>query len=269
MPAEIRIARETVELSVFGHYLRTGQRLDVDECLAFFERKYNHNHDERGRFATGSGATGGASNESVVRTLSSNYGTGHADIRSVPRPRSGSTPSRLPTRKEIIASGTGRGQISIRDNPHANASAPIHEVHEFEQVTRNDSFIRRSAQRHGVDPDLVRAIAYVESTHGYYDAFLSPFDANKSILPMNVNTAYWGNAWGSRESLRDPAKNIEAGTRILRSIQLAMPSASVAKIATIYNDSNAVMVNSYGARVQAVYRAKLWQQKVQPIPTLK
>ena len=142
-------------------------------------------------------------------------------------------------------------------------------MHVFEQVTRNDASIRRSAQRHGVDPDLVRAIAYVETTHGQYDAILRPFDANNSILPMNINTAYWGSAWGNRETLKNPAANIDAGTRMLRSIQLAMPGASVAKIATIYNDSNAVMVNSYGARVQAVYRAKLWQRRFEKIPTLK
>jgi hypothetical protein len=56
---------------------------------------------------------------------------------------------------------------------------------------------------------------------------------------------------------------------MIRSIKLAMPGASIAKIATIYNDSNAVMVNSYGARVQAVYRAKLWREKMVKIPTLK
>ena len=56
---------------------------------------------------------------------------------------------------------------------------------------------------------------------------------------------------------------------MLRSIQLAMPGASIAKIATIYNHSDAVMVNSYGARVQAVYRTKPWQRDIREIPTLK
>ncbi len=56
---------------------------------------------------------------------------------------------------------------------------------------------------------------------------------------------------------------------MIRSIKLAMPGASIAKIATVYNDSNAVMVNSYGARVQEVYRAKLWRPSEPRIPTLK
>ncbi len=273
---------KSAESMLFAHYLRTGERLHGEAAERFVELKYNHRHlKPNGQFASAGegiyyGAGGGSESNGGFRNGDGRTGR-TSRVPSVQaeqikpttvQPRPATTP-RPPTRKEIIASGTGRIRIQVRDNPRADASAPLHEVHVFEQVTQNDAFIRSSALRHGVDPDLVRAIVYVESTHGQYDIILRPFDANSSSLPMNINTAYWGSTWGSRESLKNPAASIDAGTRMLRSIQMAMPGASIAKIATIYNDSNAVMVNSYGARVQAVYRAKLWQPRVEKIPTLK
>ena len=266
------------EVSLVSHPMQHAARVHQVERAE--ERKFNQrHHEENGRFArVGEGRQYGEDSETHGGFRNGDGTMGRT--RRVPSvqpertqpnkvPPKPPTAPRSPTRKEIIATGAGRVQIQIRDNPRADASAPLHEVHIFEQVTQNDAFIRRSAQRHSVDPDLVRAIAYVETTHGYYDIILRPFDANTSSLPMNINTAYWGSMWGSRESLKNPATSIDAGTRMLRSIQMAMPGASIAKIATIYNDSNAVMVNSYGARVQAVYRAKIWQPRVEKIPTLK
>lgn len=49
---------KSLENLAFVHWLRTGQSLSVDEMQALHERKYNHNHDELGRFASsGGGAT--------------------------------------------------------------------------------------------------------------------------------------------------------------------------------------------------------------------
>jgi len=82
---------------------------------------------------------------------------------------------------------------------------------------------------------------------------------NRSILPMNINTDYWKDTWRSRESLKDPEKNIDAGARMLKSISTAMPHASVAAKATVYNNSDAKQVSDYGARVQKIYEEKPWQ----------
>ncbi len=174
---------KSAESLLFSHYLRTGERLYGEAASQFFERKFNQRHyRENGQFArVGEGAVygGGQEGEAGGGTRNSEGNAGQArqaqsnpvartkPVKSPPKPK---TAPRLPTRKEIIASGAGRVKIQIRDNPRANASAPLHENHVFEQVAENDKNIRNSASRHGVDPDLIRAIIYVESTHGYYDA---------------------------------------------------------------------------------------------------
>jgi len=271
----LRSAPAVRRMSAFEFWLRTGRHIDAPYLLVDIETKFNHRHyTDSGQFARagegqmygpgggqqplaphgGNGVearSGIARSQNQTPSPAANQGKKPPQKPGVPR-------IRVPTRKEIIAYGKGRMKIQIRDNPAAVASAPPYELHRYQQVTRNDGFIRASAGRQGVDPDLIRAIVYVESTHGYYDAILSPFDANSSILPMNINTAFWGNTWGTRDDLKNPAKNIEAGARMLKSIRMAMPGASISKIATIYNDSGARMVNSYGARVQAVYRTKPW-----------
>jgi hypothetical protein len=38
-------------------------------------------------------------------------------------------------------------------------------------------------------------------------------DKNKSILPMNINTDYWGGTFGDRATLKKPDENIKAGPR--------------------------------------------------------
>lgn len=171
---------KSAESVLFSHYLRTGERLYGEAAERFLERKFNQRHYvENGLFAragegqmygNGSESGGGFRNGDGAMGRTRRVPPVHAEqtkpAKVPPKPQ---TPPSLPTRKEIIASSADRVRIQIRDNPGADASAPLYEVRDFEQVTRNDTFIQRSAQRHGVDPDLVRAIAYVESTHGYYE----------------------------------------------------------------------------------------------------
>ena len=118
------------------------------------------------------------------------------------------------------------------------------------------------AKEKGVDPNVVKAIMYMETTHGYYDAILELFNKNKSILPMNINVDYWGSTFGSREELKNPEKNIEAGVEIVDRIKKLLPAnASVEEIATLYNNINAKKVSEYGARVKAIYDEKPWVVK--------
>ena len=118
------------------------------------------------------------------------------------------------------------------------------------------------AKEKGVDANLVKAIMYMETTHVYYDAILELFNKNKSILPMNINVDYWGSTFGSREELKNPEKNIEAGVEIVDRIKKLLPAnASVEEIATLYNNINAKKVSEYGARVKAIYDEKPWVVK--------
>lgn len=101
---------------------------------------------------------------------------------------------------------------------------------------------------------------YMEQTHGYYDLLLQPFDKNRTILPMNVHDKLWGEFAGTRQQLLNPAHNIDAGAKILASIQanLAPQDRTVDKISTLYNKLSATHVTDYGARVNAIYVNKPW-----------
>jgi len=168
------------------------------------------------------------------------------------------------TRKAILLGGGKEGRIEIADNPTASASIPAVELPIFSEVDRNEKNITDMSKKYKVDANLIRAIIYMESTHGWYDAPLTVLHINKSIRPMNVNTVYWGDAWGSRESLQDPRSNIEGGTRLLKAILTAMPGADIAKIATIFNNTDARKVSDYGARVKEIYNSKAWLRRPPP-----
>jgi hypothetical protein len=133
-------------------------------------------------------------------------------------------------------------------------------------VNRLGGAIQTAAAETGVDADLIRAVMYVETTHGWYDAPLALFDMDSSIRPMNVNPAVWSQLGYSRADLRDPTTNVMAGARVLQSIISDMPAgASIAQIATRYNAGpSAAMVNNYGARVARVYHTKAWNPRLSP-----
>ncbi len=242
---------KSAEMLAFEVFMRTGRRLSPAVIQALIERKFNPNHDpHNGQFTYGLGHGAATALPTSSRDKTgSGLGQRHAPKPDLPKELS---------RRDIITSGGTGHRIEIRDNPAARSSAPLNELPGKQKVTLYDNLILDAAKTHDVDPDLIRSIVYIETTHGYYDGYFAIFDKNKSILPMNINTDFWGNTWGTRANLKDPGKNIQAGTRMLKAIRDAMPGSSVAKIATVYNDSNARMVNSYGARVAEIYRSKPW-----------
>ena len=140
-------------------------------------------------------------------------------------------------------------------------------------VSRFPAEIAAAAKATGVDANLIRAIMYMETTHGYYDKLLDnsattwfdgkglkpKFIENKSILPMNMNVDFWGNTFGSRADMHDPMKNIMAGATLLKRIKACMSSsADIARIATIYNNLGAQKISDYGARVRFIYHKRSW-----------
>ncbi|MDO6581317.1 RHS repeat-associated core domain-containing protein [Photobacterium sp. 2_MG-2023] len=156
------------------------------------------------------------------------------------------------SRKQCVLNGGGCN-FGVAENPNADGSMPWYEIGSLSPVDDYALTIQMSANAFGIDPKLISSIMFMETTHGYYDVILSPFGMNKSILPMNINIDYWGDAFGSRGFLSNPHHNIWAGAKMLSSIIENMPNASVAQIATVYNNVNATKVSDYGARVSAIY----------------
>ncbi|HNU09037.1 MAG TPA: hypothetical protein PKO33_14815, partial [Pyrinomonadaceae bacterium] len=156
------------------------------------------------------------------------------------------------TRKECIQNGeTCPGLFMVSGNSSASGDAPWYEASSQSMVDTYSGYIDIAAFESKVDARLIRAIMYMETTHGYYDAPLSLIGKNKSILPMNINVEYWGNTFGTREDMQDALKNVRAGAEMLRRIIQNLPTDSpIEKIATLYNNINATTVNNYGKRVK-------------------
>jgi hypothetical protein len=164
------------------------------------------------------------------------------------------------SRKRCIEQGLVTCAFTVAENPAANPEAPIYELPLFSGVAKHSADIDRAALEVGVDARLIRAILYVETTHGYYDAPLALLGANKSIRPMNVNVDYWGATFGDRKELSEPANNIRAGALMLKRIKANLPAdARVRHVATLYNDIDADRVSDYGARVEKVYETRPWE----------
>ncbi|MDY0872257.1 lysozyme family protein [Dongia rigui] len=161
----------------------------------------------------------------------------------------------------------GGCRFEVKDNPDADGDMPFYEASHSPEIAKYDAMIEAAGEEFQVDPDLIRAIMYMETTHGYYDK-LRPWigGENKSILPMNVNVAYWGDFVGDRDGLADPMTNIRAGARMLRAIMNNLPkNAPVSHIASLYNSHRAESVSNYGARVARIFDEKMWRKKNAPL----
>lgn len=157
--------------------------------------------------------------------------------------------------------GNAAGLFDIADNPDADARTPWYSFHRdgYNGVNRHDSRIRREAERRGVDPDLVRAIMYVEYANGYsYGGPAQLVGQADSLYPMNIRPKLWKDLAGKDADFNDSDVNVRAGVSLLRRIADRLTDPSVAKIATLYNSLAKDQVTDYGAQVERAYRDKLW-----------
>ena len=156
----------------------------------------------------------------------------------------------------------GEGKIYVQENKSAKGKAPLHAFPSVgrSQIAIFDRLIEVEARRQRVDPDLVRAIVYVENSQGWYG---KPFEAFgvKSYLPMNIRPDIWAPLGFAGKDYLVPKKNIRVGVTLIRRIRDRIEGPTIAKIATLYNSLSQDRVTDYGARVAEVYRRKLWEKK--------
>ena len=147
-------------------------------------------------------------------------------------------------------------------NPSAKSNAPAYEFSALSQAGQYNKEISASARKYKLNPDLISRIIYVETTHGYYSDITALIGANKSILPMKINTKFWGNAFGVKADLHNPSINIDQGARMLSyTVKAIGPRATIAQVATLYNNLSADQISNYGARVASVARTRPWIRK--------
>jgi hypothetical protein len=148
----------------------------------------------------------------------------------------------------------------LEDKAELDATAPFYELPVLSGVSEHDRLIASFARTRGLDINLVRAIVFLETTHGWYDRVTGVVVPPRTIQPMNINVDYWEKRW-ERHKLEEPTYNIQAGTWILAEIQRRLLQPDVAKVATLYNNLRAEKVSVYGRRVEYLYKNRPWLKK--------
>jgi len=125
-----------------------------------------------------------------------------------------------------------------------------------------DSYFHGASRVYGVDEGLLKSIAYMENSHGWYDTHWMAISGNTvdSIRPMNIRPDLWqqlspgGNFW-------DPKTNIYAAAKLIAEIEERVPNATLAQIATLYHDLKAKEIGPYGVEIEYLYNTKPWDEE--------
>ena len=160
-------------------------------------------------------------------------------------------------RKESIINNTP-AIFPIEPNPKAVGKKPIHELESQSDVDKWCGLIIQISREYEIDSELIKAIMYMETTHGWYDA-VNLF--RRTILPMNIHYAYWRKLGVTPAKLNVAHYNIEFGVILLSRIRDRIEDPTIAKIATLYNSLAAEKVSDYGARVASLYWEKPWTKE--------
>jgi soluble lytic murein transglycosylase-like protein len=148
------------------------------------------------------------------------------------------------------------GVFVVEPNPAAKSYPnPLYAISAFEEVSENRTNLEKMAFRYQLNPDFVKAIAWMESTHGWYDR-MQP--NNKTIRPMNVHETLWNGLGIDRNTLKDHTLNVAAGVHILAAIWQRTADATPEKVATLYNQLGATKVTGYGKTVAYYMAHKPW-----------
>lgn len=154
--------------------------------------------------------------------------------------------------------------FEITQNPKADSSKPLMELSVLNPIDSGKIYDDMGA-KYGLDPGWLKAIAYMENTHGFYDG-LPPINlVNTSYRPMNVQYKTWkplADQLGFSEfqvQYRVEA-NVELAAMIIKRIAVRVPDATLEKVASIYNFTGSEQTRDYGARVQQIYTERLWEK---------
>lgn len=163
----------------------------------------------------------------------------------------------------IVADGPGR--FVVRESPEYKGREPWYASHDagVAAVETFDKLIREEAGRIRVDPDLVRAIMYVENAQGHYFGAAKAaegFKWAKSVFPMNIRPDIWSRLGFSDRDFYNPRTNIRAAALLIKRIHERVEEPTVSKIATLYNLLPRNSVTEFGARVAEVYHSKAWDR---------
>jgi len=160
-------------------------------------------------------------------------------------------------RKKSIINNT-KSIFDVKYNFIPNVKTPLIEICSQNTVFQYDNIIKIEAYKQDVDADLIRAIMYIETSHGWYDKF-APW-LRKTILPMNIHFDYWKDLGFNESQLENPKINIHVGTLLIKRIQDRIRDPRIANIASVYNVLGREQINEYGIQVENIYKKKSWRK---------
>jgi len=175
----------------------------------------------------------------------------------------------------IVSKGTDRIDSIVGDTPalfqvQSNAEASSEETwYELpalgsSAVEKHDDAIKQAAEKHDVDPDLIRAVMWAENARGHHGGLNDLADivgGSKSIMPMNMNENTGARLTGGQpEDMNDPQANIDASAKFLKGItdRLSGPT-DAAKIGTLWNSTGKEKTSDFGEYIGRLYREKPWK----------
>jgi hypothetical protein len=162
----------------------------------------------------------------------------------------------LKERRESIMANTPGSFIIAEDSSIIEKPDPIYALKNYEEVTENIKIIEKYAIIYKLDADFLKAIVWMESTHGWYDRLYG--DRNKTIRPMNIHAKLWEQLGITRNDLFNKEANISAGVHIISAIWERTEEPTYEKVATLYNQLGATKVNRYGKTVSYYRDTKPW-----------
>ncbi|WP_179381503.1 hypothetical protein [Jannaschia marina] len=220
----------------------------------------------RGETAAGPWTSGSLSSGACRVRIVPRVGPHHHDFRSVPLDEvfEGDVTVRANMTTTVTAEISRKMSIiydipyefRIAENESADASRPFIESEVLANLTTDWNGLGEAmvdaAERFGVPLGWVRAICWMEITHGHYDVLFEPFGMNATLRPMNINVEYWSRLF-SRSDMEDMRESVTAGAFFLRRLRDRTTPETLRRVATLYNSTGETAVTDYGARVESIH----------------
>jgi len=172
-----------------------------------------------------------------------------------------------PDRRESITSDRP-GYFSVEKYTDAEEGPTVWEFDRLgrDAVAQNDKEIEIASRRNGIDPDLVRAVMWVENSRGHklgLNMLADTLGLSDSKLPMNIRPDMWGSlADGDASELDDAGANIDASARLLKGIITRLTNPNPESVGTAWNNLSADKTNDVGAAIARIYRERPWRKEM-------
>ncbi len=227
----------------------------------------------RGIGIGGSGRTGDSRPRAAVTSKARPFKSRHQSASGAAQGRRSAVGSNTPPVSNMEADriqailDDAPALFEIADNPNADDGPKDNESVEggLLAVLRHTETIEREAALQGVDPELVKAIVYMENAHNSTRQRVADLlHWSTSVLPMNIQPKTWAGLSDGPIDFHDPEMNVRAGVTFIRRIVERLDDPTPARVASIWNFTGRELVSDFGARTQAVYDNPEWRT---PVPS--